>query len=99
MVILDSEERTITSPEQFILVDQLEPRVEIVLIKKVHGRFSCVAIEILDFIWISVVVAILDENRGPVTTLERLVVLHGSGCAPDVGSRRRRLWLPQETVA
>src|SRR6267378_2500729 len=99
MVILDSEERTITSPEQFILVNQLEPRVKIVLIKKVDGRFSRVAIEILHFTRTSVVVAAPDESRGPVTTLERLVVLHGSGRAPDVSSRRRRLWLPQETVA
>src|SRR5712671_7578 len=36
MLILDAQEHAVTGPQQFVLINQLKARIEIVLIEKVH---------------------------------------------------------------
>src|ERR1700737_4194125 len=88
MGVLDSQQCTIAGAEQFILVDQFKPRVEVVLVEKVDSRFSRVAVEIVPFTRrVTGVVASPDKSRRPVAAVKWFVVLHRCGCSMNVGGR------------
>src|SRR6266566_8663576 len=99
MRFLDSQQRAIGCAQQLVLINQLDPRVDVVFVHEVYCRFKSMAVQVVHFSGTAHVVAPPDESRGPVTTLEWQVVLYGGSTAPDIGSRLSSLRPAQETVA
>src|SRR5687767_7851393 len=74
VMIRYSQEGSIRSAQQLVLVRQLQTRVEIILIKEVHGRLGYVAIKIENLSIMIFMVAAPDQTRGPIPTIEWFVV-------------------------
>ena len=68
VIIRDSQQSAITRPQQFVLVHQLEPSVQIILVYKVNGRFESVTIQIMSFAGVARVIASPDKRCGPVAS-------------------------------
>ena len=65
MSLSDTQLCAIRGPQQFVLVHQLKPRVKVVFVEKVHGRFSRVAVEVVRLARTARVIAAPDEGRRP----------------------------------
>src|ERR1700754_4166492 len=95
----DPEQRAIVVAQQFIAVHQFQPRVEIVLVEKVHCRLGSVAVEIASLTGRAHVVASPDERRRPIAAFEWPVVLQRSRRPANVSVWFESLGTAKKAVA
>src|SRR5882724_3117616 len=98
MIVSYAQKRTVARREKFILVDQLQPRVHIVLVQKVNCRLERVTVKIVKLTRTTCMVKTPNKCGCPVPTVKWLVVLEGSGCPTNVNVRLLPLGTAQETV-
>src|SRR5438876_8556047 len=84
MSLLDSEQRAICRTQQFILVHEFQPSVEVVLIEKVNRGFRGVSVQVC--ILTTQVIPPPPKRRRPIAMIEWLVVLHRGRRPADVRS-------------
>src|SRR2546423_425089 len=98
MILRNPQESAVARAQQFVLIHQLKPRVEVVLVEEVHGGLERVAVQVMYLAGRAHVVAPPDEGRSPVAAIERVVVLNRGGRAPDVSIRLLRFGAAEEAV-
>src|SRR6185503_20124251 len=98
MGMSDPQQRPIHRAHQFVFINQFEPRVEIVFVLEVYGRFKRVAVQVTHFARTAGVISSPDKCAGPVAALPRSVVLDRSRQPADVGGGLSRFGLTQKAV-
>ncbi len=96
-MISNTQKRSIRRSQQLVLVRQFQTRVEIILIKEVHGRLGHVSIKIENLATVIFMIASPNQTRSPISTFERFVVGDRSRGASHI-TRCERFRIAQETV-
>src|SRR5918999_1864277 len=97
MMFCDAQLLAIGIAQKLVLVRELQPRVDVIPIEKVEGRFSHVAIQVEDLAVVTFMISTPDQTRSPVSSFEPPVVTDRRRGPTNV-ARLQRFGIPQETV-
>src|SRR5262245_47662733 len=84
MRLLDSEQGALRCAQQFVLINQLKPRVKIILVEKLDRGFSRVAIQVVNRGTIVNMIPSPNKCRRPIATIDWPIVLNGSRRSLDI---------------